>query len=365
VTIYNEFDGFAAAWLGQLIQAGHIAQGTVDARDIRQLQPADLVGHRQVHLFAGIGCWSAALRLAGWPDDRPVWTASCPCQPFSSAGKRKGIDDSRHLWPEAFRLIRACRPPVVMGEQVASKDGLAWLDTVWSDLESEGYSCRACDTCAAGFGAPHIRQRLYWVADAVPAGRAERRAVAGDRQVAGGCGADGMEDSELPTGSRQQQLGREGVREQVTTRSSRGGMANGLGCDSRDAGMLQERGSVAGGGMADPEGRSWRVPVRERGQDEEVSQPRGRGEALRPMTTNGLWRDPDWLLCRDAKWRPVKSGSQPLAHAGAFRNRVAELRGAGNAINVAQAAEFIAAVMPELAAIEAALDKETTNAPLR
>jgi len=344
VTIYNEFDGFAAAWLGQLIQAGHIAQGTVDARDIRQLQPADLVGHRQVHLFAGIGCWSAALRLAGWPDDRPVWTASCPCQPFSSAGKRKGIDDSRHLWPEAFRLIRACRPPVVMGEQVASKDGLAWLDTVWSDLESEGYSCRACDTCAAGFGAPHIRQRLYWVADAVPAGRAEGRAVAGHRQTACGCGVDGLADAAHERHERrgQPRRGRDGSADDGGTRCVADSVCGGLE-------ELKESDRK-------PSGRS-DVPF---GDDSLRC-----GDALRPGPTNGLWRDPDWLLCRDAKWRPVKSGSQPLAHAGAFRNRVAELRGAGNAINVAQAAEFIAAVMPELAAIEAELDKETTNAPLR
>lgn len=108
--------------------------------------------------------WSYALRLAGWPDDRPVWTGSCPCQPFSSAGKGVGFADERHLWPEFFRLIHECRPATVFGEQVASKDGLAWLDNVQFDLESAGYACGALDTCAAGVGAPHIRQRLYWVA---------------------------------------------------------------------------------------------------------------------------------------------------------------------------------------------------------
>ena len=113
------------------------------------------------HFFAGIGVWSYALRLAGWPDNRPVWTGSCPCQPFSSAGKGAGFTDERHLWPEFFRLIRECRPATVFGEQVASKDGLAWLDLVQNSLESAGYACGALDTCAAGVGAPHIRQRLY------------------------------------------------------------------------------------------------------------------------------------------------------------------------------------------------------------
>ena len=122
-------------------------------------------GYTQCHFFAGIGIWSYALRLAGWPDDREVWTGSCPCQPFSAAGKGEAFDDERHLWPEFFRLIEARRPVVCFGEQVASIDGLAWLDLVQSDLDHAGYTCGAVDLCAAGFGAPHRRQRLYWVAD--------------------------------------------------------------------------------------------------------------------------------------------------------------------------------------------------------
>ena len=87
---YNEHDPFAAAWLRELIADGLIADGEVDERDIQTLDPADLAGYTQCHFFAGIGGWSLALRLAGWPDDRPVWTGSCPCQPFSSAGKSGG-----------------------------------------------------------------------------------------------------------------------------------------------------------------------------------------------------------------------------------------------------------------------------------
>lgn len=68
--------------------------------------------------------------------------------------------------PSAISLISQCRPDVIFGEQVASPDGLAWLDIISSDLEAAHYACGAVDTCAAGFGAPHIRQRLYWVADA-------------------------------------------------------------------------------------------------------------------------------------------------------------------------------------------------------
>ena len=87
---YNEHDPKAAAWLRELIQAGEIPAGDVDERSIVEVQPADLARYTQCHFFAGIGGWSYALRLAGWPTDRPVWTGSCPCQPFSSAGKSGG-----------------------------------------------------------------------------------------------------------------------------------------------------------------------------------------------------------------------------------------------------------------------------------
>lgn len=78
---YNENDPFAAAWLRRLIEAGEIAPGVVDERSIVDVQPQDLSSYTQCHFFAGIGGWSLALRFAGWPDDRPVWTGSCPCQP--------------------------------------------------------------------------------------------------------------------------------------------------------------------------------------------------------------------------------------------------------------------------------------------
>ncbi len=161
---YNEYDSFAAAWLRELIKDGIIARGDVDERSIAEVKASELEGYTQCHFFAGIGVWSYALRQAGWPDDRPVWTGSCPCQPFSDAGKKQGFDDSRHLWPVWSRLISQSKPDTIFGEQVASKDGLAWLDLVHTDLESEDYAVGSVDTCAAGFGAPNIRQRFYFVA---------------------------------------------------------------------------------------------------------------------------------------------------------------------------------------------------------
>jgi DNA (cytosine-5)-methyltransferase 1 len=176
VNLYNEIDPYAAQWLRNLIDAGHIPPGVVDERSIVDLDPDELRGFTQCHFFAGIGGWSYALRLAGWPDDRPVWTGSCPCQPFSQAGAQRGSDDERHLWPAFFRLIGECRPAIVFGEQVAGAAGLAWLDHVCADLEGAGYATAAANLPACSVGADHIRERLWWVAHA----NGERCAQPGD-----------------------------------------------------------------------------------------------------------------------------------------------------------------------------------------
>ncbi len=161
---YNENDQYAAVWLRELIKQRLIADGEVDERSICDVRADDLAGFTQCHFFAGIGGWSCALRLAGWPDSEPVWTGSCPCQPFSSVGKGLGFNDERHLWPAWFNLIEKCRPSILLGEQVASKTALAWLDVVFDNLESAQYACAAADLCAAGVAADQIRQRLWWMA---------------------------------------------------------------------------------------------------------------------------------------------------------------------------------------------------------
>lgn len=178
---YNENDPKAAAWLRDLILCGHIAEGIVDERSIEDVTPNDLTGYTQCHFFAGIGGWSYALRLAGIGDDFPVWTGSCPCQPFSAAGKGAGFADERHLWPAFHWLIEQRRPDIVFGEQVASKDGLVWWDLVSTDLEGSSYACAAIDTCAASVKAAHTRQRLYWVADTESARRRWRPTLAAER----------------------------------------------------------------------------------------------------------------------------------------------------------------------------------------
>ncbi len=191
--IYNDTERFACDWLQHLMDAGLIMPGKIDDRSIADLSPDDLTGYERVHLFAGVGGWDLALQLAYWREG-PVWTCSCPCPPFSQAGKRQScqrcaganlvwcprrtgycicadcghawLADGRHLWPEAWRLIARCRPARVFGEQVASPDGLEWLAGVRASLEVISYAPWGTDYPAAGVGSPNIRQRIFWLADA-------------------------------------------------------------------------------------------------------------------------------------------------------------------------------------------------------
>jgi DNA (cytosine-5)-methyltransferase 1 len=155
---FNEIDEVACAVLRE-VYGGH-----VDGRSIKDVGPADIRPFRRAHFFAGAGLWETACGLAGWPDARHLWSASCPCQPFSAAGKGLGTDDPRHLWPHLFRLVDAERPPIIVGEQVAGKAGDVWLDGVCADLEGIGYTCWAVEVPASAVDSPQKRSRNWWVA---------------------------------------------------------------------------------------------------------------------------------------------------------------------------------------------------------
>lgn len=159
---YNESNPKVAAWLRELIADGLIATGDVDDRDIRKVRADDFKGYTQCHFFAGIGGWSLALRIAGWPDDRPVWTGSCPCQDFSHCGKQAGFEGDRDLWPAWFRLIRKRKPDGIFGEQV--DDSPEWWDRAAADLESIRYAAGSVHLSARAAGAKHERCRLYFFA---------------------------------------------------------------------------------------------------------------------------------------------------------------------------------------------------------
>ena len=96
-----------------------------------------------------------------------IITGGFPCQPFSVAGKQKGTDDDRHLWPEMFRIIKAFKPRFVIGENVPGivniQDGVVF-ETVCTDLESQGYEVQPFNIPAAAVGAPHQRKRIWIIA---------------------------------------------------------------------------------------------------------------------------------------------------------------------------------------------------------
>lgn len=322
---YNENDPKAAAWLRELIAQGHIADGYVDTRSIADVQPDDLHGYTQCHFFAGIGGWSHALRLAGWPDERPVWSGSCPCQPFSTAGKGLAQKDERHLWPAFFDLIRQCRPEHVFGEQVASAISHGWLDGISADLEAEGYTCGATVLGAHSVNAPHQRQRLYWVADAGyrQRGRAgeqqswsqappERSKAAANSQRCST--SDGLDDTRRQSDERRGEpgnVGRSASQEQREARERQwGGNA-----DSDP--MQDDRGLV----LSNSDGC---------GERSRATAPTGHGHTTNPAS---FWSDFQLVHCRDGKNR--RAPTEPLLQRVAngipltvdfMRNIVGELK---------------------------------------
>lgn len=295
---YNEIDPFAAAWLRELIADGLIAPGDVDERSIEDVYPADLTSYTQCHFFAGIGGWSLALRMAGWPDDRPVFSGSCPCQPFSAAGKGAGFADERHLWPAFLWLIQQCRPGAIFGEQVASADALRWWDAVATDLEDADYSCAAVDLCAAGVGAFHIRQRLFWVAN-----------------------ANGMANGS--------QFGRRQGREPSAGINALNGSEKTFGGSSWVG--------------FDPCGNAGIMGDANRQRRQEQWQPIADGTQHPSTELPSPWADVEWFPCADGKAKAIKPSIFPLAHG--VPNRVGALRGAGNAIVPQAATEFIKAYL--------------------
>ncbi|SXP06073.1 C-5 cytosine-specific DNA methylase [Klebsiella pneumoniae] len=373
---YNENNPFAAQWLRNLIAAGHIAPGEVDERSIEDVTPDDLRGFTQCHFFAGIGVWSHSLRLAGWPDDRPAWTGSCPCQPFSAAGKGDGFADERHLWPHFFHLISERRPQHVFGEQVASGNANTWFDLVQADLEGMGYAFGLVPFTSAGIGAPHIRERAYWVANAdslISDRRGNVRAPGRDEYSNGG------DDVRLADAGREYKgSARNKERAGESFRAGEdGGLGNTnvtrlerLGGNDGASGRERATGPAAApgvhDGMANTDNEQHSIAVSgcghehaSTGREQDPAASAGLRGDYRPLEVNGFWRDADWLLCRDGKWRPVEPGTFPLVDGAAARlgrvepgmarvassNRVGRLKGYGNAINAQAAAAFIRAYM--------------------
>jgi DNA (cytosine-5)-methyltransferase 1 len=376
-TYYNEIEPFCCEWIRELIKDRLIPDGDVDERSIVQVAPEDLKGYTQCHFFCGISGWPYALRTAGFPEDRKVWTGSPPCQSFSVAGKRKGFKDERHLWPEFFRLIRECRPGLVFGEQVSAatgkvgsaitedsdepqkEDGRAWIDLVQDDLEGIDYSLGKVVFPACGVGAPHLRQRLYWVADS----NCKRREPQQDQPAPGVFATTGIPTKQmqsvgehgasvlrladpLPAGwSERRSLSRDG---QTTGCGGNDQLANPQSQRLREYGYVADS-NIRGRSPWSPPERSPETAVQPRQPStdilehtpgEQVGFP---GQSREPRATNGFWADAIWIPCRDGKWRSTKPGIFPLVNG--FPNRMGVLRGAGNAIVVEAAKAFVEAYL--------------------
>ena len=418
---YNEIDKHAAAWLRELIKQGLIANGDVDERSIIDVQPSDVKGYDQCHWFAGIAGWSYALRLAGVPDDYPVWTASLPCQPFSVAGKQLGKADERHLLPHFLELVRQCKPNRIFGEQVPGAIRHGWLDDLYSEMEQENYSVGASVLTAAGAGAFHIRQRLYWVANSnrrIPDSKSDRSVGglpevfrANEKQQALSkswedetkqCRYDSTHDwvanSMCGRQSGPRELGQplyseKGEDRKINRTDNAGNISNeykanwvghtelhghdactvgrSISQSEEEGRMQQPQGSGASvfSGVSDTNSNDYAEtqPRISRPKDEKTSGNRKSESITGEFGGTGVfiheWGNPDWVYCRDNKYRPIKPGLKPLVDgvseglvrgrdncAQIYANETQEartmrLKGYGNAIVPQVAATFITAAM--------------------
>lgn len=344
LTYYNEFCPHSAQWLRNLIDEGLISSGFVDDRSILDINSTNLNGYSRCHFFAGIGCWDEALRQAGWPTSLPVWTGSCPCQPFSVAGKGKGLKDERHLWPIWYELIKEQRPPIIFGEQSSSKAALEWFNLVQNDLEKEGYAVGGADLCAASVGAPHVRQRLYFVA--YSSGfrwpqHGNNRAMAGEKQEPGkdcnfrscysSSAVSTVADTHFQRFSGEPILLCQRGPHQESLEATRG-------CNF----------------VAECETGCMGCPMQQRLEGREPLQCR-RKVSFEPPSLANYWSDCDWLYGRDGKFRPVEPGTFPLVDGDSFKlgsgspqegkNRSEMIKAYGNAICIPLAAQFIKVCM--------------------
>ena len=331
---YNEFDKTKCAELKALQEGEFIREGTIDDRSIRDVQPGDVNKAKRAHFFAGIGLWDNALDLAKWPEDIPVWTGSCPCQPFSTAGRQKGKEDDRHLWPEWERLIIKCRPPVIFGEQVNGAITKGWLDDVYKGLEAQGYAVGTAVLPACSVGAPHKRDRIYFVAYLqgeqgyfcnAQYGKKEQR------KSGGRCRQESLGDAKQ-TGSYETKIRQSYDQTHVGSKERKNFSSEfkRTGCN----GSIQPMAS-ADGQRSQGQRKLQRSLYTKKNKKRETN--------WSEYDCSGNWKDAEWIECPDGKQRLIKPGIQLLADGNPYS--VDLLHAAGDGIVRQVAAEFIMSFM--------------------
>lgn len=369
---YNEFDAKKGAALKALMDDGFITAGDIDTRPIQDVRSDDLKHYDRCHFFAGIGLWDYALNLARWPEGLRVWTGSCPCQPFSTAGRQKGKRDDRHLWPSWFGLIQECRPPVIFGEQVANAISKGWLDDVYQGLEAEDYAVGSAVLPACSVGAPHKRDRLWFVAHTA---HSDDRRNAGEFQGADECekaqrqerrsaelsGAGIMGDTQhngqhaaAIDGSHEKIDDRGAEKQNRTLKPSGTSSARPLPSEAMaDSALKRSADNNAEYGETKQEqyrGRSRGISLANAGGERsqrprELSRPlcskkNTEREANRVVYDSSRhWEDGQWIICPDEKQRLIEPSICLLADG--HPERVGLLHSAGDAIVPQVAAGFI------------------------
>ena len=165
------------------------------------LKPFNQENSQDTHRSTSLPVLADGPTPSGSPDGQTTNSsgpAPVPVSRFRAQDSEKAMPINDISWPAFHNLISECQPSTIFGEQVASKDGREWFSAVRADLERSGYACGCADLAAASVGAPHIRQRLFWVADTESG---EAHSTAAGRLLSELADGGGLGDSERDDGA--------------------------------------------------------------------------------------------------------------------------------------------------------------------